>query len=154
MSIETDVIELLKKLEGTKQYQTKMKYFRNGMFHIYKDSEGFETIGYGHLVKQSERIKFVNGITEQQADQLLLVDYQKAKRDADSFNLDLPERWNALVSILVFQLGKAGYSKFIKHLAALKNRNYATAIAELKNSKLYQQTPNRIDQMLYWVTNQ
>ncbi|WP_313141185.1 glycoside hydrolase family protein [Leclercia sp.] len=153
MSIETEVLALLKQLEGTKQYQTKMKYFRNGLFHIYTDSEGFETIGYGHLVKTSERSKLVNGITEQQADQLLLVDYQKAKRDADSFNLDLPERWNALVSILIFQLGKTGYSKFVKHLSALKNRNYATAIAELKNSKLYQQTPNRIDQLLYWVTN-
>lgn len=153
MSIETEVLALLKQLEGTKQYQTKMKYFRNGLFHIYKDSEGFETIGYGHLVKPTERNKYLNGITELQAEQLLLVDYQKAKRDAESFKLDLPERWAALVTILVFQLGKAGYSKFVKHLAALKNHNYATAIAELRNSKLYQQTPNRIDQLLYWVTN-
>ena len=38
MSIEIEVIELLKKLEGTKQYQTKMKYFRNGLFHIYKEA--------------------------------------------------------------------------------------------------------------------
>ncbi len=153
MSIETEVLALLKQLEGTKQYQTKMKYFSTGLFHIYNDSRGFPTIGYGHLVNQSERNKYINGITEQQADQLLLVDYQKAKRDAESFKLDLPERWNALVTILVFQLGKTGYSKFVKHIAALKNHNYATAIAELKNSKLYQQTPNRIDQLLYWVTN-
>jgi GH24 family phage-related lysozyme (muramidase) len=48
--------------EGTKEYQTKMNYFRNGKFYPYKDSLGKLTIGCGHLVLKSEN--FSDGITE------------------------------------------------------------------------------------------
>ena len=34
---KVEVLQMLKRLEGTKQYQEKMGYFKNGKFCIYKD---------------------------------------------------------------------------------------------------------------------
>lgn len=48
-----DLVNKLKEYEGTKAYQTKLKYFREGKFYPYKDSRGYLTIGYGHLVLNS-----------------------------------------------------------------------------------------------------
>lgn len=157
MSVKQDeVLQILKSLEGTKQYQEKLGYFRNGKFRIYKDSLGYETIGFGHLVLPEDREHFVNGITELQAEQILVLDYQKAVKGTDSLKLGLrPDgRWYAMVTVLVFQLGLAGFSKFKRCIYALQNQNYATALAELRDSKLYRQTPNRVDYLIKWVTKQ
>lgn len=150
---KVEVLQMLKRLEGTKQYQEKMGYFKNGKFWIYKDSLGYETIGYGHLVLPGEKEHFKNGITEAQANQLLEIDYQKAIDGTNSLNLGLSvdSRWYSLVTVLVFQLGLKGFSNFKRCIYALKTQNYATAILELKDSKLYHQTPNRIDQLIKWV---
>ena len=43
--------ERLKEYEGTKAYQTKLGYYRDGTFRVYKDSLGKNTIGHGHLGK-------------------------------------------------------------------------------------------------------
>jgi len=148
------VLKMLKSFEGTKQYQEKLGYFRNSKFRIYKDSEGYETIGYGHLILPVERQHFIDGITELQADQLLLLDYQKAVNGVDSLKLGLRQdsRWYSMCVVLVFQLGLTGFSNFRRCIAALRNQNYATALAELRDSKLYRQTPNRIDYLINWVT--
>ena len=40
--------------EGTKAYQTKLGYFRNGKYHVYKDTVNVDTIGFGHKVQQND----------------------------------------------------------------------------------------------------
>ena len=47
---------------------------------VYKDSLGFATIGYGHLVERNENIS--DTITESQADSLFEKDYQDHKKAA------------------------------------------------------------------------
>ncbi|WP_341534779.1 glycoside hydrolase family protein [Leclercia adecarboxylata] len=84
---QDEILIMLKSLEGTKQYQEKLGCFRNRKFRIYKDSEGYETIGYDHLVLPVERQHFIDGITELQADQLLLLDYQKAVNGVQAINI-------------------------------------------------------------------
>lgn len=59
----------LKKWEGNIESQTRTGSYRDGIFYIYKDTDGNDTIGYGHLVKLGE--KFDKGITEKQAQTLL-----------------------------------------------------------------------------------
>ena len=146
-----DIKERLKEYEGTKQYQTKMKYFRNGKFYPYADSLGKMTIGYGHLITKGEN--FTNGITEDEADKLLSRDLANVVLQVQSLKLNLPDDWNDFIIIMVFQLGLSGVLKFKKMLLALKAKDYTEAIKQAKDSLWYKQTPNRIDDMVRQLKN-
>lgn len=141
----------LKQYEGTKEYQSKLKYFRNGKFYPYKDSLGYETIGYGHLMVSS--LDYSQGITEAQADALLEQDIQKAQIQYRSLGLKLPSDWEEFMIIMIFQLGLSGVQKFKKMIAALKVHNYKEAIEQAKDSRWYVQTPNRLNDMIENLEN-
>lgn len=147
-----DLKTQLKNYEGSKSYQATKGYYKNDKFWVYKCSEGFPTIGYGHLVLRNEK-SFYDGITEQQADQLLEQDIEIARQGVNSLKLNLPpeSRWNDFLIMMVFQLGLKGTQGFKRFLAALSNGNYATAILEVKDSKWYRQTPNRVESMITYV---
>lgn len=143
-----DIIAKLKEYEGTKAYQMYKGYYKNGRFRVYKDSLGYDTIGYGHLVKSGEN--FDNGLTDKEADALLLVDIGNARVEVDRLRLDLPigSNWNDFMVLMVFQLGITKTLQFKRFITALRAGNYATAIAEVKDSNWYRQTPNRVNKMI------
>ncbi|MEP9178618.1 glycoside hydrolase family protein [Enterobacter cloacae] len=141
----------IKEYEGTKAYQTKMKYYRNSKFWIYKDSEGFDTIGYGHLVHRGE--DFSNGLTEAEADELLDHDIMIAVHNMETLNIWIPDDWRDFMVIMIFQLGLGGVQKFKKMLQALRDKNYPEAIKQAKDSLWYRQTPNRVNAMIAQLTN-
>ncbi len=60
---------------------------------------------------------------------------------------DLPDPARITVASLSFQLGRPRYSMFKKHLVALNEDppDWLAAANELRNSKLYQQTPARTE---------
>lgn len=142
--------ERLKEYEGTKEYQQKIGYYRDNKFYPYKDSLGKSTIGYGHLITSEN---FTNGITEQQADELLSEDINIARIQYSKLSLALPQDWEDFMVIMIYQLGLGGVQKFRKMLAALKVQDYKTAIKESKDSLWYKQTPNRLNQMILVLTN-
>ncbi|HIE0608174.1 TPA: glycoside hydrolase family protein [Serratia marcescens] len=146
-----DLKQQLKIYEGTKEYQTKVGYFKNGKYWPYKDSLGYWTIGFGHLVLKGE--DFSTGISEQQADALLDKDIAIARAGVLQLGVTLPadSRWNDFLVMMVFQLGLTKTRGFKKFLAALNNSNYARAIIEVKDSAWYRQTPNRVDSMIAYV---
>ncbi|WP_313104241.1 glycoside hydrolase family protein [Pseudescherichia vulneris] len=146
-----DLKNRLKEYEGTKEYQAKLGYFRNGRFWPYKDSLGFSTIGYGHLVIKGE--DFSTGLTEGEADKLLSRDLAKAVMQVQTMGLTLPDDWNDFIIIMVFQLGFNGVLKFRKMLAALEVQNYKEAIKQAKDSLWYRQTPNRVNDMISQLKN-
>ena len=139
--------------EGTKEYQMTRGYYKNGKFWMYKDSEGYDTIGYGHLVLNSEREKFKNGITPMDADLLLAWDIDRTKRDVATLGLSLPKDWEDFMIIMTFQLGLGGVKKFKKMIAALKAQNWKEAINQAKDSLWYRQTPNRLNDMVKQLEN-
>jgi len=147
----SDLQTRLKKYEGTKEYQTKMKYYRNGKFYPYADSLGYQTIGYGHLITRGEN--YQTGITEVIADELLNHDILIAQNNLDTLDIWLPNDWRDFMVIMIFQLGLTGIQKFQRMLKALKERNYTEAIKQAKDSRWYKQTPNRVDQMISELTN-
>ncbi|ENV4137228.1 glycoside hydrolase family protein [Escherichia coli] len=147
----SDLKTRLKEYEGTKEYQTKLKYFRNGKFYPYTDSLGFSTVGYGHLIQRGE--DFSTGITENEADQLLSRDLAKVHVQVQTLGLTLPDDWNDFLVIMVFQLGITGTLKFKKMICALQARNYSEAIKQAKDSLWYKQTPNRVDSMIAVLKN-
>lgn len=136
----------LKQYEGTKEYQAKLGYFKNGKFWPYKDSLGYPTIGYGHLIINGE--DFSTGITEEEADKVLSRDLAKVIMQVQTLALDLPDDWNDFIIIMAFQLGIAGVLKFRKMLEALRMHNYSEAIRQAKDSLWYRQTPNRVNDMI------
>ncbi|HCB1448167.1 glycoside hydrolase family protein [Serratia marcescens] len=146
-----DLKQQLKQYEGTKEYQTKVGYFKNGKYWQYKDSLGYPTIGFGHLVLKGE--DFSNGLTEAQADALLDKDIAIARAGVASLGVNLPveSRWNDFLVMMVFQLGLTKTRQFKRFLAALNSGNYARAIIEIKYSNWYRQTPARVDSMIAYV---
>ncbi|AUU91529.1 lysozyme [Enterobacteriaceae bacterium ENNIH3] len=146
-----DIKDRLWIYEGTKEYQTKMNYFRNGKFYPYKDSLGKLTIGCGHLVLKNEN--FSDGITEKEADILLSRDLANVILEVQSLELNVPDDWNDFMIIMTFQLGINGVKKFKRMINALQVKNFREAIVQAKDSLWYRQTPNRVDDMIRQLTN-
>lgn len=148
-----DLKQRLINYEGTKEYQTTRGYFKQGKFWMYKDTEGYDTIGYGHLVQNHEREKFKNGITPMDADLLLAWDIDRTQKDVKTLGLTLPKNWEDFMIIMVFQLGLAGTKKFKKMIKALEVQDYKEAINQAKDSLWYRQTPNRLNDMVKQLNN-
>lgn len=146
---DSKLIEEVKEFEGTIQYQTAVGYYRNGRFWIYKDSLGYPTIGYGHLITASDN--FAGGIDEAQADALLQKDLVRTVRDAQSiyaqYNMKTPYICQIVLTEMCFQMGKGKVLKFKNTLAAMARGDYKAAAAGIRNSAWYRQTPRRAEVM-------
>ncbi|HGF9808077.1 TPA: glycoside hydrolase family protein [Klebsiella quasipneumoniae] len=141
-----DLKERLIRYEGTKEYQRTLGYYRNDKFYPYKDSLGFLTVGYGHLVQKGE--DFTNGISAIDADIILAKDIDKAKKQLSTLNLGvLPQDIQDYLIIMLFQLGLGGVQKFKKLLAAAKAHDRNGIRRESVDSLWYRQTPNRVKDM-------
>ena len=136
--------ERLKEYEGTKAYQAKLGYYRNGLFHIYKDSLGKDTIGYGHLVLPGEN--FQRGLNDIEAENLLDKDIVIARTGVKSLGTFAPDIEEYLI-IMVFQLGLQGVKKFRKLLSAAANGDRTEMKVQARDSLWYKQTPNRVKAM-------
>jgi len=121
------------------------------VYEVYKCSEGIETLGIGHrIVPQDKEFGWPVGapVSEERVAELFKQDVTIALNDAKwlvrDFD-DLPEDAQVTIASLCFQLGRSRYSKFVKHLAAIEARNWKAAADQLRDSKLYKQTPNRTE---------
>ena len=116
---------------------------------IYKDQLGFKTIGYGHLVLETDRFK--EGVTYKKKDleEVFDSDFNTAKSNANQLISGLPIHHQAKCVIIemVFQLGIGGVSKFKKMWKALKQNDYQIASEEMLDSKWAKQTPKRAEEL-------
>lgn len=104
---------------------------------VYVDDAGYRTIGYGHLVKEDEN--FDNGISEQEARQLLARDIQNAELGARNMFDDMfgdgefdnlsPNAKAALIDVQFNVTG--GISKFPKFSKAIFDGDTKKAIKEI-----------------------
>lgn len=108
----------------------------------YKDSEGYWTIGIGHLLGT---VKTINTINEEQCWKFFEKDIEKAEDNLDRivpYWKDLDDTRQLVLMNMSFNLGgKLG--QFKKFLNALNNSNWEQAAIEMKNSKWYKQTGDR-----------
>ena len=113
---------------------------------IYKDTRGFATIGYGHLVRPTDIFEEGKEYPEEELYELFLKDLQEAKEGANTLVghiKDLhPNAWECIVE-MVYQLGTTGVMKFSKMLLALEEKNYFEAHVQMLDSRWYKQTPKR-----------
>jgi len=75
-------LNYIKHVEGNAKQQAQMGSYKGGRFRIF-DDVGAPAIGYGHRLIGDEEKRFANGITEEQATQLLMQDIKKAELDAE-----------------------------------------------------------------------
>lgn len=120
---------------------------------VYKDTEGFPTVGYGFRTNNPYVPQDVRAgkrqMTRQEADailqtRLIPIAIQDAQSyvGSDVFSRLDPERQLALID-LAYNLGGPKLNSFKNMRAALLSGNYDQASAELLNSLYAKQVPNR-----------
>ena len=116
---------------------------------VYKDSLGFATIGYGHLVRSDDPYKEGQTYTKEVLSEQFDWDFEEAKNNALSLIGDIPLVFQAQCVIIemVFQLGIAGVGKFKAMWKALKENDYNTASLEMLDSRWAKQTPKRAEKL-------
>lgn len=109
------------------------------VLHPYKDTVGKVSIGYGRNLDD-------RGISRLEAEVLRESDlaeaYRIARRQARRFSQMNPARQAVLVD-MAFNLGEPRLSGFKKMFAALERLDYATAAAEMRDSRWYGQVGRR-----------
>ncbi|WJZ28003.1 hypothetical protein NCTGTJJY_CDS0124 [Serratia phage 92A1] len=134
---------------------------------IYKDTEGFYTVGIGHLLTKDpskavaiaqldkELGRSTSGkISISEAELLFQKDVAKATSGIQGNSVLAPVyasldsvRQSALIN-MVFQLGVAGAAGFKNSMALLKAKDWDKAAVNLAQSKWYNQTTNRAKRVI------
>lgn len=138
-----------------------VRYDEGEKLSVYKDTEGYWTVGVGHLLtkdlSKEKAIKALDRlvghqsygyINPEESRSLLEKDINstvnglsKSKLSLTYTTIDSPRR-AALVN-MCFQLGVNGVCQFNKMIQHLNNKRYEEAADEALNSRWAKQTPNR-----------
>lgn len=109
----------------------------------YRCSGGKLTIGYGRNLE-------ANGITEQEAEHLLLNDALRSEQDAIK-NLDfyhqLDQVRQGVVVNMIYNLGVERFLGFKKMLAAMRASDWHEASREMRDSLWYRQVGQRAEEL-------
>ena len=126
-----ELVERIKQSEGLR-------------LNVYKDTEGYDTIGYGHKLKPGEDY-LRNGITKEQAEQLFAQDFDyhyKAAMKIPSFNKHPKEVQDALVD-MTYNMGPTWYKSWDNTMKLLENQDYKSVANVILNSKYARQVKGR-----------
>jgi lysozyme len=135
------------------------RLFEGLRLHVYTDTTGHQTIGYGHNLSggSDSNIEELNidpddlrsgdtGLTMAQADALFQLDMADAISavktlvpNYDSLDPDAKD----VLNDLCFNMGKGTLSTFHQTLADMNDSNYSAAADDLQNSKWYSQVGHR-----------
>ena len=128
----------------------KIKHHEGFVDHVYKCTEGFDTIGYGFAIKDLE-------MPEHIAEELLILKLEKLQKNANSrfkWLEDMPQEVQEVVINMCYQLGVNGVSKFRKAISAMQEGDWEEAADEMLDSLWARQTPNRAKELSDIVRNQ
>lgn len=132
-----DLLEDIKKHEGFVE-------------HVYDDSLGIPTIGYGFAIKDLT-------LDEDIAEEILVRKLEKLKRNAIArfkWLEDMPVEVQEVILNMCYQLGVTGTSKFRKAISALQEGDWEEAANEMLDSLWARQTPNRAKELSDTIRNQ
>ena len=118
--------------------------------HVYDDSLGIPTIGYGFAIKDLV-------LDEDIAEEILIRKLEKLKRNANSrfrWLEDMPVVIQEVILNMCYQLGVTGVSKFRKAISAFQEGEWHEAADEMLDSLWARQTPNRATELSNIVRNQ
>ena len=116
---------------------------------VYSDSLGFATIGYGHLVLDTDN--FVEGVeySKEELDAVFESDFKIALTSAEELleGLDVPETVKGIVCEMCFQLGKPRVMKFKRMWEGIEAGDYNAAADEMIDSNWHKQTTARCEDL-------
>ena len=146
---------MFKEIDQVKKEIQEHEGFRDT---IYSDSLGFATIGWGHLVKDTDHFEKGVAYSKEELQEVFDKDFDLAWDNANSLvkerltNTDFQlldiDRKMKVISIfcnMCFQLGKAGVGKFRKMFENIAKLNFEGAKLEMLNSRWAKQTPSRAE---------
>ena len=128
----------------------KIKHHEGFVEHVYDDSLGIPTIGYGFAIKDLI-------LDEDIAEDILMRKLERLKRNANSrfkWLEDMPVVVQEVILNMCYQLGVTGVSKFRKAISALQEGDWNEAADEMLDSLWARQTPNRATELSNIVRNQ
>jgi lysozyme len=134
--------EFLRKMDS---YQLRQDLIRDEGFraHVYQDTEGFWTIGYGFLVDRKRGgLGLPPWIADLWLDELIADKVRDLRQRWPRLDEQAPEVQRALAN-MAYQLGPRGVMNFRRMIAALEAGDRARAAAEALDSTWARQTPNR-----------
>ena len=120
-----------------------IKHHEGFVEHVYDDSLGIPTIGYGFAIKDLV-------LEEDLCDEILLRKIRILGRSVMGkfpFFDSLPSDCKTVLMEMCYQLGVTGVSKFKKALKAMEDGDWEKAADEMLDSKWAKQTPNRAKEM-------
>tara|TARA_X000001388_G_C2181917_1_gene103924 strand:- start:304 stop:735 length:432 start_codon:yes stop_codon:yes gene_type:complete len=116
---------------------------------IYKCSEGFDTIFYGHKITLDDDYESDIEYTKEEGERVFEQDFnrtlQAAERLIGERNINYIAK-EVLVN-MVYQIGEGGVSKFKNMWSALDREDYGEASFQMLDSLWAKQTPNRANKL-------
>jgi lysozyme len=111
--------------------------------HIYKDSKGNETVGWGHLVSNG----FSHAVCKLMFDEDIEIALKGCRERIEFFNeLDTPRQY-VLVN-MAFNMGIGGLMGFERMLAHMKEKQFEEAANDLSKSLEFQEVPDRVSALI------
>ena len=140
---------MLVELSMYDELKEQIKHHEGFRDTIYKDSLGFATIGYGHLVLPDDQYKEGETYSKEQLTDQFDEDFSKAKNQALDLigDISLVHQAKCIIIEMVFQLGVGGVSKFKKMWEALSKGDYTEASFQMMDSRWAKQTPSRAESL-------
>lgn len=118
---------------------------KGGKHYAYKDSKGYPTIGYGHLIKPGDGFSMRSVISQKAADQLFDKDFkhhQQMGTKVPGYSKANAQQKAAVID-LTFNMGGSFYKEFPKFTRAFKSGKYSEAGEQLRDSAWYSQVGRR-----------
>jgi lysozyme len=128
-------------------------------FKLYNDHLGYKTFGVGHLVTKDDpeyEMEIGEEVSEDRVHECFVNDVEKVIEDClilyyDFY--DLPEEAQLIIANMMFNMGRPRLSKFQKMKRAVDNREWEEASNQMKDSKWYEQVPNRANRLVERMRN-
>jgi len=108
--------------------------------HVYKDSLGFDTLGYGSKMPISKKEATV--LLRMRLDDII----NDLKKRQPIFN-QMPEEARSILSNMAYQMGVTGLLKFKKTWEYLQEHEFEKASVEMLDSVWFKQTPERAKEL-------
>lgn len=114
------------------------------------DAKGMYVIGHGHDLSEDDAQVYCNGISQDEADELLYADIAKAKHLLAKelpWTEDLPQLKREILTEMVFQMGINGLLKFHNLLFHARSGDEDGVVHSMLSSLWHKQTPDRCEEL-------
>lgn len=116
----------------------------------YLDQLGFLTIGYGHLIKRTEKHLLNKKLSKKHLSNIFEIDFNNALKKFAKYykKYNFSKIIEETLIEMIFQLGIKKQKKFTKMNNYLKKNSLFMASLEMLDSLWYKQTPRRVDRLI------